>query len=136
MSDFKLVLKQWGFEAWIVTAPTHAAKLLFVEPGPRSSSLHYHVYKDETFVCLLGSCRLEVGHVTRDLRPGDVVHVPPGVVHRFGAGPGLLLEVSSPIDPRDDDTVRLTPSVGPGLTDYTVCCLHDALAYAAGRCRR
>lgn len=157
MSDFRLVLKKWGFEAWVVTALTHAAKLLFIEPSPRSSSLHYHRHKDETFLCLLGSCLLEVADgvgrepnsiavidssVTgtvrlraRSLRPGDVQRVPPGVVHRFSAGPALLLEVSTSIDRQDDDTIRLTVSVG-SLTDYAVCCVHDALVYARERCRR
>lgn len=145
MSDFRLVLKRWGFEAWITATPLYTAKLLFVEPSPAASSLHYHVHKDETFICLFGRVNLEVGdgvggepdrvgRKARCLRVGDTVHLPPGTLHLFRDGPGLLLEVSTSILGQED-CVRLTASQGV-THDYHVGSVAEALSYGRCRCDR
>ncbi|MDH6169984.1 mannose-6-phosphate isomerase-like protein (cupin superfamily) [Variovorax boronicumulans] len=55
------------------------------EPGRASGPpMHYHLEFEETFTCLEGTLYLDVGKRRRvELRPGESVHVPLGLPHRY-----------------------------------------------------
>ena len=68
-------------------------------------SLHYHAIKDETFLVLSGKVRFELGDEVFVLLPGDTVHVPIGVKHRFGGmEESVIMEFST--HHADADTYR------------------------------
>ncbi len=53
--------------------------------------LHWHRSFSETFVALDGEFILVTGDEERVMRPGDVAHVPPGILHSYRVdGPGRV----------------------------------------------
>ena len=42
---------------------------------------HYHATHEETAYVIRGSARMRIGETWHELGPGDLVHVPRGVVH-------------------------------------------------------
>ncbi len=52
-------------------------------PGKRGPGEHTHDDETETFEVVSGTLRLWVSGTPRDLGPGDVCAVPPGVPHKF-----------------------------------------------------
>ena len=112
----RLVEKPWGQEEVFAETERYVGKILSVRAG-HALSLQYHVVKDETMRVLEGSCELHLGDapasrelVAAVLRPGDVVRVRPGVLHRLVALTDVrLVEVSTP---ELDDVVRLDDRYG------------------------
>lgn len=114
----KVVRKHWGEERWLV--PEHspfALKVIVIRAG-RRTSLQYHERKEEANLVVEGEATLwfaeSVGAdlVSRPLRPGSLVHVKPGQVHRIEAVTDTtLVEVSTP---ELDDVVRLADDRGRG----------------------
>jgi mannose-6-phosphate isomerase len=110
------VEKPWGYELWWALTDRYAGKLLHLKRG-ESLSLQYHNVKDETI--LLQSGRLlfetrpagEAGELRRiEMKPGDVFHITPGVLHRMtGIEDCDIVEVSTP---ELDDVVRLEDRYG------------------------
>jgi mannose-6-phosphate isomerase-like protein (cupin superfamily) len=105
----RTVNKPWGKEEIWAETPKYVGKYLYIDRGHRLSR-QYHVKKEETIRVISGTLILEVGvgpeHVL-NLEPGDVYHVTPLTVHRFGAGVHddvVLVEVSTP---ELDDVIRL-----------------------------
>ncbi|HEY3377997.1 MAG TPA: D-lyxose/D-mannose family sugar isomerase [Armatimonadota bacterium] len=85
-------------EYWIANemAAGYCGKYLFVFDG-QSCPLHAHKVKHETFFLVHGRVRMSYHGEVREMAPGDVLPVWPGVEHGFtGLGPALLLEVSMP----------------------------------------
>lgn len=78
-----IFLKVWGEEWWIVNNDKYCGKQLTLHKGWQCS-LHHHKLKDETFFIVSGEVRLEFGEEVSILKPGDTVHIPVGVKHRFG----------------------------------------------------
>lgn len=103
------VEKPWGHEEIWADCQKYAGKILHIKSGHRLS-LQYHQKKEETIRVLAGDLILDIGvgpgSTTQVLSPGDIFHVSPGMVHRFGAGEKDvdLIEVSTP---ELDDVVRL-----------------------------
>ena len=66
-------------------ARTYGATVAF-EPGART---HWHTHPlGQTLVVTVGIGRVQAwGRPVREIRPGDVVHIPPGVKHWHGASP-------------------------------------------------
>ncbi|ASR35768.1 cupin [Prauserella marina] len=56
--------------------------------GQDGAAPHYHRTSAETFFILGGVLRVLVGEEIVTAREGDLVFVPPGTVHAFGAAPG------------------------------------------------
>lgn len=103
----RIVEKPWGFEHIWAETDDYVAKMLHINPKQRLS-LQYHETKEETVYVLEGTL---LNWTDEDGEPekyptGDVYHVKPNQVHRFGAGKELvrLMEVSTP---HLDDVVRL-----------------------------
>jgi mannose-6-phosphate isomerase-like protein (cupin superfamily) len=108
----KTVEKVWGTEFWIANNEKYCLKYLYIEPG-RSSSLHYHKVKDETFLIDQGYCHLQMGDKELVMYPGDSVRLMPETPHRFWIPKGqldgcMIVEVSTHHD--DEDVVRLEES--------------------------
>ena len=110
----RFVHKPWGHEEIFAETDAYAGKLLVVKSG-ECLSLQYHETKEETLRILEGSVvfftGMEVDRLERvQLEPGDVFHIPPGLIHRMEALTDCtLLEVST----ADlDDVVRLADRYG------------------------
>ena len=109
----KYVNKPWGHEEIWAHTDKYVAKILFIKAG-HSLSRQYHEVKEETLRIEEGVMSLELGRdddiETKTLRPGDIFHVPPGVVHRMTAIRNVrVYEVSTP---ELDDVVRLEDDYG------------------------
>ena len=92
--------KPWGYEVLWAQTESYVAKLMQINSGHRMS-LQYHQKKEETLYVMAGF--LIVWENENDdeysiLKPGDIYHVKPGCVHRFGADKSLdtmVIEVST-----------------------------------------
>lgn len=93
------VEKPWGYELIFAHTDRYVGKILHIRAGQRLSR-QYHREKDETLMVESGELELEVGpaseSVTVHLRPRDVFHVPPGMIHRLvGVTDVDVIEVST-----------------------------------------
>jgi mannose-6-phosphate isomerase len=109
----KVVDKPWGYELIWAHTPRYVGKILHINKG-ESLSYQYHRVKDETVRLLSGSLELEVeleGERTKlKFKPGDCLHIVPGMKHRMtGLEHCDVLEVSTP---ELDDVVRLEDRYG------------------------
>jgi len=110
--DAHVVDKPWGREIWWGDNGRYLAKVIEVSSG-HSLSLQYHEEKHETMYFLRGQGSVAVGGERKAIRPGLVVDIPPGVVHRVEATTEsvVLVEVSTA---HPDDVVRLDDRYGRG----------------------
>lgn len=100
VSECKKTDKPWGYEVLWAQTKDYVAKLMQIRAGHRMS-LQYHEKKEETLYVMSGI--LIVWQSKDDekwvaLKPGDIYHVKPGQIHRFGAdltGDTMLIEVST-----------------------------------------
>jgi uncharacterized RmlC-like cupin family protein len=81
--------KGWGSEVWIVNNELYCGKVLSIFAG-KKCSLHYHEQKTETMLVMSGEVRMRFGFEVEDLsevemKPGDVFHIPRGLIHQFEA---------------------------------------------------
>ncbi len=109
----RIVDKPWGYELIWAQTERYAGKILHIKKG-ESLSYQYHRVKDETVRLLSGLMEMDVengGHrTTISLRPGDCLHIMPGMKHRMIAVEDCeVLEVSTP---ELDDVVRLEDRYG------------------------
>lgn len=107
------VEKPWGFELWWARTDRYVGKLIHVNKG-HALSLQYHNEKDETIFVHSGRILFEMKEgdelTSRELAPGDAVHVTPPTVHRMTAlEDSDVFEVSTP---EVDDVVRLEDRYG------------------------
>ena len=106
----KIVSKPWGREEVLITSPNYVMKKIVIESGKRLS-LQYHEEKEETVFVHKGILivwKSEDFYDMVTLCPGEVYHVHPGDVHRFGCPENIdecvLIECSTT---QLDDVVRL-----------------------------
>jgi mannose-6-phosphate isomerase-like protein (cupin superfamily) len=89
-------------------------KRIHVKKGFRAS-LQYHERKSESLYLLSGLVKIEIGDdqhalAVDEMRPGEIVDVPIGKVHRVTAvEDSVLIEVSTP---ELDDVVRVEDDYG------------------------
>jgi quercetin dioxygenase-like cupin family protein len=85
-------------------APTHSMGMfeLTVMPGAHVPPPHSHSNNEEILYVTEGMLRYTVGDETRDLRPGESMHTPKGVVHAF----------SNPFPDAARALVILSPDIG------------------------
>ena len=110
----RFVQKPWGHEEIFAETDRFAGKILAVKSG-ESLSLQYHKTKEETLRVLEGRILFETGVtleslVSAELGPGDVFHIPPGLIHRMEALTDCVLIEVSTADL--DDVVRLSDRYG------------------------
>ena len=118
LSPIKRVEKVWGEELWLVNEPGYCSKILVLNQGYQCSK-HYHPIKNETFIILHGSARIECGFTDKVMIVGDTLTIPAGTPHRFSSRfkkgvlgnqnqKTIILEISTHHD--DADVVRLEDS--------------------------
>ena len=103
----KITMKPWGHEELLALTDTYAMKRMVINPNCRMS-LQYHEKKEETIYVVSGCLSLweSKGEKAKELFPGDVYHVKPSQIHRFGATDKqvVLIECSTT---ELEDVVRL-----------------------------
>ena len=103
----KLTMKPWGHEELLALTDSYAMKRMVINPNSRMS-LQYHEKKEETIYVVSGCLSIweSEGGMTKELFPGDVYHVKPAQIHRFGATDSqvVLIECSTT---ELEDVVRL-----------------------------
>lgn len=109
------VEKPWGYELIWARTERYVGKILHVKAG-HVLSLQYHNFKDETMHVLRGELilRTQPGDalLSRPLRAGESVHIPPKLIHQIEAVVDSdVLEASTP---ELDDLVRLQDRYGRG----------------------
>jgi mannose-6-phosphate isomerase-like protein (cupin superfamily) len=106
--------KPWGYEIVWAETDRYVGKILHVRGG-ESLSYQYHRVKDETIRILSGRMRFVTAtpggeREEREMAPGDVARITPGLRHRMEAIDDTdVLEVSTP---ELDDVVRLDDRYG------------------------
>ncbi len=105
--------KPWGYELIWAHTDRYVGKVLHINKG-ESLSYQYHRVKEETIHLLNGAMDMDVesqGMRTRiSLKPGDCLHIEPGMKHRMIAIEDCdVLEVSTT---ELDDVVRLEDKYG------------------------
>ena len=110
--------KPWGYELRWATTDRYVGKVIHVDAG-HALSLQYHNVKDETILLWTGRIQFEIEEngkrVTREMTPGDRVHITPGTVHRMTAVEDSdIFEVSTP---ELEDVVRLEDRYGRAKSD-------------------
>src|SRR5918995_890358 len=112
-SRAETIQKPWGYELIWAHTERYVGKILHINQG-ESLSYQYHRVKDETIRLLSGAMDmdLETNGVKAkiSLKPGDCLHITPGMKHRMIAVEDCdVLEVSTP---ELDDVVRLEDRYG------------------------
>jgi quercetin dioxygenase-like cupin family protein len=112
-NDVKRVDKPWGFELHWALTDRYVGKLIHVNKG-HALSLQYHEVKDETIYLQSGKLLFEIRDgnesVTREMHPGERVHIKALTVHRMTAiEDSDIFEVSTP---ELHDVVRLDDLYG------------------------
>jgi quercetin dioxygenase-like cupin family protein len=107
------VEKPWGYELHWAKTDRYVGKLIHVNAG-HALSLQYHNLKDETIYLQSGLLLFEIQEgderVSREMRPGERVHISPKTVHRMTAiEDSDIFEVSTP---ELHDVVRLEDRYG------------------------
>ena len=107
MNEIEKIEKPWGYEVIWAKTENYSAKFLHINPNSRLS-LQYHKEKEETLYVMAGNLTFQLGESDEETvtGPGSIIHVEPGIIHRFGAGnqPVMLCEVSTS---ELDDVIRL-----------------------------
>ncbi|TSC58894.1 MAG: D-beta-D-heptose 7-phosphate kinase / D-beta-D-heptose 1-phosphate adenosyltransferase [Candidatus Peregrinibacteria bacterium Greene0416_19] len=94
------VKKAWGEEQWIVNKE-YCGKKLVLKKNHRCS-MHEHKKKDEVFYLQSGKVQLELDGEMFTLSPGDFIHIPAGLPHRFtGLEDSEIMEFSTMHDEED-----------------------------------
>ncbi len=105
--------KPWGHELIWAHTERYVGKILHIDKG-ESLSYQYHHVKDETIHLLSGAMEMDLetngAKAKISLKPGDCLHIIPGMKHRMIAVETCdVLEVSTP---ELDDVVRLEDRYG------------------------
>lgn len=90
-----------GLTMMTVVNRGYCKKLLVSLPG-QAHPEQYHRQKEETFHVLYGEVHLALDGKTNVYRPGDVIHVEPGVRHAFVSPSGAVIEEISSTHFKDD----------------------------------
>lgn len=100
--------KPWGAEE-LIESERYVVKRITMNRG-HQCSLQYHENKTETVIVLSGTLAISLGNSassleTKEFRPGDVVTIRPGTIHRMrGIDDCIYFEASTC---ELDDVVRL-----------------------------
>jgi len=113
----KKVEKEWGYEVWLANNKDedYCGKILFIEKG-KSTSMHYHIDKHETFYVIDGTLRVDMlrdknepDHhpFTMTCKEGESMEMQREQAHKLIAAEGnvTLIEISK--FHRDEDSHRL-----------------------------
>ena len=79
--------KKWGHEIWIHNSNKYCGKILVIFAN-KTSSLHHHKLKDETFYIQKGKILVKTIDIDNNISEfemieGDVLEIPKGLKHQF-----------------------------------------------------
>ena len=128
--------REWGTETLLVETPHYIGKRLEMRAGT-AGGLQYHRQKDEAFLLVSGQAWVQwddpedqgflLSHL---LEAGEMVHVPPGAVHRVTAVTDCVFYEWS--TPHFNDRVRCEADYGePEIGGLPTT--HDPAADATGQ---
>lgn len=105
--------KPWGYELLWAHTERYVGKILHINKGA-SLSYQYHRIKDESIRLLSGAMEMDIeidGKRSKiQLKPGDCLHIAPGMKHRMTALDDCdVLEASTP---ELEDVIRLEDRYG------------------------
>jgi mannose-6-phosphate isomerase-like protein (cupin superfamily) len=103
-----IVGKKWGHEEILAITNDYIMKTLHIEAG-KSISLQYHLRKDETWYIAKGKGVAISNHSTIDMKEGDFLHIPNGMIHQITALEDLVVVEASSL--HIDDIVRIKEDV-------------------------
>lgn len=105
----KEIRKAWGKEIIAANTSEYGGKILVVDKGA-VSSVHRHLEKDETMLCIKGTVLLVVDTKAYWMNPYyDPVHIPPKSWHMFvGLQDSEIAEFST--EHKEEDVERITKS--------------------------
>lgn len=108
----KTIRKPWGaFSDYAQEAGKWHLKALFIKKGARLS-LQKHRLRSEYHLVVRGTVRITKGKTTRTFKPGALIVIPKGIVHRMAAvTDAVIVEVTLGIH-REEDIVRLADDYG------------------------
>jgi D-lyxose ketol-isomerase len=69
--------KEWGYEEWIVNNEEYCGKLLVFKRAMGATSMHFHVQKRETMLCLQGE--FVIRYIDTDTADEHQVQLTPGM---------------------------------------------------------
>ncbi len=106
------VEKPWGYEDIWAESAAYVGKILYIDKGQRLSK-QYHEVKEETVYVLEGVLlNWDADDNVAHIQEGSTLHVSPGQVHRFGAGPDSPVRIVEVSTNNLDDVVRLDDDYG------------------------
>lgn len=86
----------------VIGAPDGTPASFHVVKIKRNSERHYHKRLTEIYYCLEGTGTIELNQERLPLRPGIVVVIRPGTVHRAVGDLTIINVVIPPFDPNDE----------------------------------
>lgn len=116
-TDIK-VNKPWGYEYLLFENADCAVWILSID-YQQNTSMHCHIYKDTSLICLQGLVSSNTLSVNNLLAPLDGVFLPQKVFHQtnvLSEQGAVLLEVESPVN--KFDLVRINDQYGRRGKDY------------------
>jgi mannose-6-phosphate isomerase-like protein (cupin superfamily) len=82
-------------------------------PPGAATEAHHHRETEEIYFILEGSAEMTTGDLTRPVRVGDAIAIPPGIVHTIrntGSGPLRLLCCCAPAYEHEDTVLDSAPA--------------------------
>lgn len=103
------IKKDWGYELMFHN-DDYCSKWLHINKNHKGS-MHFHVIKEETLVCIEGVLHIEYivrkEHKTIQLHDGEAFTIAPGLPHRLMAPLGDVDLIESSTYDVDEDSVRI-----------------------------
>lgn len=111
----KKIIKEWGHELWLANNEKegYCGKILCIEPG-KSTSLHFHKNKHETFYVLEGELDVEVTCTATTVKTnyflsvGDIFELDRLVPHKLSATGVVVRFVEISTYHEDCDSYRIS----------------------------
>lgn len=114
--------RPWGAFWSLDRGAEHQVKRILVTPGGRLS-LQYHHHRAERWVVITGTATVTVDDAMMNVKPGGVVMIPQGAVHRLENltdTPVEIIEVQMGSYLGEDDIVRLEDVYNRPATEVRV----------------
>lgn len=107
-------LRPWGHFEPIYNGKGFCVKRLLIQSGGQLS-LQYHRHRAEYWTVMSGQAQVQCDHEQKQLRRGESVYVPKGMLHRIenlSAQPLEIIEIQTGDYLGEDDIVRLDDAYG------------------------
>lgn len=106
--------KPWGWYKDIIREEKYVVKKICINPG-QSISLQRHYKRNEFWLVLEGTGRVQLGALASEMGPGQTIHIHTKEVHRatnVGSTPFIVLEMQYGEACLEEDIERLEDTYG------------------------